>query len=140
MGRKARLDLVLDCAEPQELESFWRDALGYRVYFSSASAVILVPDDDTNASPLVLQQVPEAKVGKNRMHFDLVADDISSSSRSLTYCTMLTSCSTRDRRSRIAAPRARPARGRRTQDFTDCRWVLDVLATECIGSPAARRG
>jgi predicted enzyme related to lactoylglutathione lyase len=76
VGRKARLDLVLDCAEPQQLEGFWRDALGYRVYFSADSLVILVPDDDTNASPLVLQQVPEAKVGKNRMHVDLVTDDI----------------------------------------------------------------
>jgi len=70
------LDLVLDCAEPQALEGFWRDALGYRVYFSGESHVILVPDDAKNASPLVLQQVPEPKSGKNRMHLDLVADDI----------------------------------------------------------------
>jgi predicted enzyme related to lactoylglutathione lyase len=76
MGRKARLDLVLDCSAPQELEGFWRDALGYRVYFSMESVVVLVPDDDTNASPLVLQQVPEPKVAKNRMHLDLVTDDI----------------------------------------------------------------
>ena len=76
MGRKARLDLVLDCAEPQALEPFWRDALGYRSYFSSDSHVILVPNDDSNASPLVLQQVPEPRVGKNRMHVDLVTDDI----------------------------------------------------------------
>jgi predicted enzyme related to lactoylglutathione lyase len=67
---------VLDCAEPQALEEFWRAALGYRTYFSSESAVILVPTDDTNASPFVLQQVPESKSGKNRMHMDLVADDI----------------------------------------------------------------
>jgi hypothetical protein len=76
MGRKARLDLVLDCAAPQELEAFWREALGYRVWFSSETHVILVPDDDTNASPLVLQQVPEPRVCKNRMHIDLVTDDI----------------------------------------------------------------
>jgi predicted enzyme related to lactoylglutathione lyase len=76
MGRKARLDLVLDCARPQELEDFWREALGYRSYFSSESAVILVPGDDSSASPLVLQQVPEPRVGKNRMHVDLVTDDI----------------------------------------------------------------
>ena len=76
MGRKARLDLVLDCPAPQELESFWRDALGYRTYVSIESAVVLVPDDDSNASPLVLQQVPEPKVAKNRMHIDLVTDDI----------------------------------------------------------------
>jgi predicted enzyme related to lactoylglutathione lyase len=76
MGRKARLDLVLDCAQPQELEPFWRDALGYRVYVSIESHVILVPNDDTNASPLVLQRVPEPKAAKNRMHLDLVTDHI----------------------------------------------------------------
>jgi hypothetical protein len=76
VARKARLDLVLDCSAPQELEGFWRDALGYRVYFSSDSHVILVPGDDANASPLVLQRVPEPRAGKNRMHVDLVTDDI----------------------------------------------------------------
>jgi hypothetical protein len=77
MGRKARLDLVLDCADPQKLGAFWRDALGYRVYFESATHVILVPDDaGGNASPLVLQQVPEPKTAKNRMHIDIVADDV----------------------------------------------------------------
>jgi hypothetical protein len=75
MGRKARLDLVLDCAQPQRLMAFWRDALGYRVYYSDTSLVVLVPDDGS-ASPLVLQQVPEPKVAKNRMHLDLVTDDI----------------------------------------------------------------
>ena len=75
MGRKARLDLVLDCAQPERLMPFWRDALGYRVYYSESSFVVLVPDDGS-ASPLVLQQVPEAKVTKNRMHLDIVADDI----------------------------------------------------------------
>ncbi|HEY8217297.1 MAG TPA: VOC family protein [Acidimicrobiia bacterium] len=76
MGRKARLDLVLDCAAPQELEGFWRDALGYRTYYSSEAHVILVPNDDSHASPLVLQQVPEPRIGKNRMHVDLVTDDV----------------------------------------------------------------
>ena len=31
MGRKARVDLVLDCADPSKLVEFWRDALDYRV-------------------------------------------------------------------------------------------------------------
>jgi hypothetical protein len=81
MGRKARLDLVLDCAEPQALEPFWRDALGYQSYYSSDEHVILVPTDDSNASPLVLQQVPEPRVGKNRMHVDLVTDDTGASAK-----------------------------------------------------------
>lgn len=29
-----------------------------------------------SASPLVLQQVPKAKAGKNRMHLDLVTDEV----------------------------------------------------------------
>lgn len=76
MGRKARLDLVLDCANPEQLKEFWREALGYRIYYSDASVAVLVPVDDGNASPLVLQQVPEPKDGKNRMHLDIVADEI----------------------------------------------------------------
>jgi predicted enzyme related to lactoylglutathione lyase len=75
VGRKARLDLVLDCADPERLVEFWREALDYRVYYSAASYAVLVPEDGT-ASPLVLQQVPEPKPGKNRMHVDIVTDDV----------------------------------------------------------------
>ena len=77
MGRKARLDLVLDCADPLKLGAFWREALGYRALFEIPTHVVLVPDDaGGNASPLVLQQVPESKTAKNRMHLDIVADDV----------------------------------------------------------------
>jgi predicted enzyme related to lactoylglutathione lyase len=75
VGRKARLDLVLDCSDAEQLMRFWRDALGYRVYYSSESFAVLVPGEG-NASPLVLQRVPEPRVGKNRMHLDIVADEI----------------------------------------------------------------
>jgi predicted enzyme related to lactoylglutathione lyase len=75
MGRKARLDLVLDCSDPEALGGFWKEALGYRVYYAGATHMILVADEG-NASPLVLQQVPEPKSGKNRMHLDIVTDEI----------------------------------------------------------------
>lgn len=75
MGRKARLDVVLDCSDPGKLAEFWRDALGYRLYYSGAEYAVLVPEDGT-ASPLVLQQVPEPKTGKNRVHVDIVVDDV----------------------------------------------------------------
>jgi hypothetical protein len=75
VGRKARLDLVLDCADAEKLTVFWRDALGYRVYWAGGSHAVLVPEDG-HASPLVLQQVPEPKVAKNRMHVDIVTDDV----------------------------------------------------------------
>jgi hypothetical protein len=75
MGNKARIDLVLDCADPSKLSAFWSDALNYREYYADASFAVLVPQEGI-ASPLVLQGVPEAKSGKNRMHLDIVVDDI----------------------------------------------------------------
>jgi predicted enzyme related to lactoylglutathione lyase len=42
---------------------------------SVADVVVLVPDDEVRP-PLLLQRVPEAKNGKNRMHVDIVRDDV----------------------------------------------------------------
>ena len=75
MARRARLDVVLDCANAMALMPFWRDALGYRVHFAEGPLAVLVAPEGT-ASPLVLQQVPEPKTGKNRMHIDITTDDV----------------------------------------------------------------
>src|SRR5262245_30245957 len=75
MPQKARVDLVLDCSEPAALVEFWREALDYREYFVDTSYAVLVPKDG-NSPPLVLQGVPEPRIGKNRMHLDIVVDDI----------------------------------------------------------------
>jgi predicted enzyme related to lactoylglutathione lyase len=75
MGRRARVELVLDCSEPDSLATFWRQALDYREHYTDATLVVLVPNEGT-ASPLLLQGVPEPKAGKNRMHLDIVVDDI----------------------------------------------------------------
>jgi predicted enzyme related to lactoylglutathione lyase len=75
MGHPARVELVLDCAEPANLATFWRQALDYREYYADAHLVVLVPREGT-AAPLLLQGGPEPKAGKNRMHLDIVAADI----------------------------------------------------------------
>jgi Glyoxalase-like domain len=75
MGLRARIELVLDCAGPRTLAVFWQEALAYREFFVDASLAVLVPRQGT-ASPILLQAVPEAKLGKNRMHLDIVVDDI----------------------------------------------------------------
>jgi hypothetical protein len=75
MGQKARVELVLDCAEPKRLATFWREALDYRDYCTDSKLAVLVPKEGI-ASPLLLQCVPEPKAGKNRMHLDIVVDDI----------------------------------------------------------------
>jgi predicted enzyme related to lactoylglutathione lyase len=75
MGQKASVELVLDCKEPQRLASFWREALDYRDHYMEANLAVLVPREGI-ASPLLLQGVPEPKAGKNRMHLDIVVDDV----------------------------------------------------------------
>ena len=77
MGHKATMEIVLDCAEPERLAKFWREALGYRDYYTDANLAVLVPKTGI-ASPLLLQGVPEPKAGKNRMHVDIVVDDVES--------------------------------------------------------------
>lgn len=75
MGHKAAIELVLDCAEPTRLAEFWSAALDYRVFYTDANLAVLVPNEGI-ASPLLLQRVPEPKAGKNRMHIDIVVDDV----------------------------------------------------------------
>jgi predicted enzyme related to lactoylglutathione lyase len=75
VGQKAGLEVVLDCSEPEKLMGFWREALGFRVHFAGPSLAVLV-SHDVNASPLILQRVPEPKAGKNRMHVDIVTEDV----------------------------------------------------------------
>jgi predicted enzyme related to lactoylglutathione lyase len=75
MRHRARVELVLDCTEPQRLAPFWREALDYRDFYTDPNLAVLVPRDGT-APPLLLQGVPEPKAVKNRVHFDIVVDDI----------------------------------------------------------------
>jgi len=81
-GRKAAVELVLDCKEPRRLSEFWCEALDYRHHHTDAKLFVLIPREG-RGSPLLLQAVPEAKTGKNRMHLDIVADDIEAEVRRL---------------------------------------------------------
>ena len=69
------IGLVLDCHDPQELAAFWSEALGY-VNLGEAGSYVLLMDGDGQGPKLLLQAVPEAKAGKNRMHLDIDAVDI----------------------------------------------------------------
>lgn len=78
-------DIVVDCVDAPALARFWADALdGYavRAYDDAEIARLseqgLTPDTDPTVAvdgpgpTLFFQQVPGAKVGKNRVHLDLV--------------------------------------------------------------------
>jgi len=65
---------VLDCLDADRLADFWAALLGYdRGPFQPP--YVTLTDPRKGSVELLLQQVPEAKSGKNRMHLDLrVAD------------------------------------------------------------------
>jgi len=67
------LAVVVDCAEPRRLASFWAVALAYDVSERNPDE-FLVSDPAQVAAPLYFMRVPEPKVGKNRLHLDFVTD------------------------------------------------------------------
>jgi predicted enzyme related to lactoylglutathione lyase len=68
------IGLVLDCTDPQRLAEFWEPALGYVSLGTAGSYVLLLPNGKPGPK-LLLQQVPEAKTVKNRMHLDIETPD-----------------------------------------------------------------
>jgi predicted enzyme related to lactoylglutathione lyase len=69
------MGLVLDCTDPHGLAEFWAPALGYLNLGTAGSYVLLLPNGKPGPK-LLLQQVPEAKTVKNRMHLDIEVADI----------------------------------------------------------------
>lgn len=84
------IQVVIDCADPDRLATFWATALGYTLQeppegfaswqawlsaqgipeseWNSASAII---DPERRGPRLYFQRVPEPKTVKNRLHLDL---------------------------------------------------------------------
>ncbi len=69
------IGLVLDCREPAGLAGFWAAALDYVSLGEAGAYVVLLPNGRPGPK-LLLQQVPEPKTTKNRMHLDIDAVDI----------------------------------------------------------------
>ena len=69
------IGLVLDCHDPARLAQFWASALDYVSLGEAGAYVVLLPDGRPGPK-LLLQQVPEPKTTKNRMHLDIDAVDI----------------------------------------------------------------
>src|SRR5882757_1167124 len=96
---------VLDCVDADRLADFWAATLGYRRGGFHPPYVSLTDPDDKGPE-LLLQQVPEPKAGKNRMHLDLRVGD--------TEPTL----------ARVRTLGARVLRG----PFDDNGWLTTVLA------------
>jgi predicted enzyme related to lactoylglutathione lyase len=79
MVASMKIAFVLDVADLDLMANFWCKALGYREVAEARDDhwVVLVPAarDGGSGGALTLQRVPEPKVVKNRMHFDLWVKD-----------------------------------------------------------------
>jgi predicted enzyme related to lactoylglutathione lyase len=69
-----RINYVLDCANADTLADFWAAALGFERHGAGGPYVSL-RRPGTGEPEWLLQQVPEPKPGKNRMHPDLRVRD-----------------------------------------------------------------
>ena len=84
------IQVTFDCADPARLESFWAEALGYKLQdppegytsWPDFLTAIGVPEADWNKASAIVdpqghgpriyfQRVPEPKVVKNRVHLDV---------------------------------------------------------------------
>jgi predicted enzyme related to lactoylglutathione lyase len=68
-----RIEFTLDCVDLDAVAAFWRAALGYATEARIGRRYVMLTGDGPG---LTLQQVPEPKRGKNRMHLDLLVDDM----------------------------------------------------------------
>lgn len=68
--------LVIDANDPERLTTFWCAMLGVEVDSSIGDGqfVVLAPTKD--GLTVGFQRVPEHKAGKNRVHLDLVVEDL----------------------------------------------------------------
>ena len=70
--------LTIDCADPQALAPFWRDALNWVITYEDENEVVVEPPVNDGSIPypdLLFIRVPDSKVTKNRLHLDLRPDN-----------------------------------------------------------------
>jgi hypothetical protein len=68
-----RMELTLDCSDLETLAAFWSAALNYHESLPGFEGYVSLEGDGIS---LTLQRVPEPKVTKNRLHLDLLVEDV----------------------------------------------------------------
>lgn len=74
MGNAIEIEVCIDGHDLARLQDFWCALLDYRPHGATGPYRSLVPAERGQGPKLVLQQVPEPKAGKNRVHLDLYVD------------------------------------------------------------------
>ena len=75
-----RLEFTLDCSDLDRLEEFWVAAAGFVVEGRIAGRYVSLSGHGVT---LTLQRVPEPKAVKNRMHMDLLVENVEQEVRRL---------------------------------------------------------
>ncbi len=68
--------LVIDSTEPDKLAAFWCNLLSVSVAETIGDGDFLVLSPTQEGLTVGFQRVTEAKSGKNRLHLDLVVEDL----------------------------------------------------------------
>jgi predicted enzyme related to lactoylglutathione lyase len=76
--KPGRIDnLILDSTDPRTIAPFWCALLGVEVIDEIGEAHYLeLGTPPAGGLPIIIQQVPETKVAKNRMHVDIEVEDL----------------------------------------------------------------
>lgn len=67
--------VVVDCNDFAAMLAFWRQTLHYEPREPPEDGWVVLRDPAGGNVNVSLQRVPEPRVGKNRLHFDLYTDD-----------------------------------------------------------------
>ena len=67
------LAVIVDCQDPRRQAQFWAEALEYQVTQRNPGE-FMAADPTGTGGPLYFMRVPEPKVGKNRLHLDVVTN------------------------------------------------------------------
>lgn len=67
--------ITIDCAAPDALATFWCEVLGHETKHVDERWA-RIGDSRGSGLQILFQRVPEGKVAKNRVHLDLLTEDL----------------------------------------------------------------
>jgi predicted enzyme related to lactoylglutathione lyase len=67
--------VVIDCNDFDRMFAFWREALRYTPREPADADWVVLRDPEGTGVNVSLQQVPEPRIGKNRLHLDLYTQE-----------------------------------------------------------------
>lgn len=70
------ISIVVDSCDPVRLAGFWAELLGTSIDGRSATSDWVALEGVPGIGYLAFQGVPESKVGKNRIHIDLLVEEL----------------------------------------------------------------